>query len=38
MEKMMDPNLIGYYKINNAKPSKITIEYCHRIDFGNPAH
>ena len=33
--KMMDPNLIGYYIIDYAVPSKITTEYHYQINFGN---
>ena len=38
---MMNPNLkIGYYVhvhvIDYAIPSKMTIEYCYQINFGNP--
>ena len=35
MEKTMDPNLFGYYIIDNAIPMKITIEYHSKINFGN---
>ena len=35
MEKMMDPNLICNNIINYATSSKITIEYCYLINFGN---
>ena len=36
MEKMMDPNIIGYYIINCAIPSMITIVNRYQIDFGKP--
>ena len=37
MEKMMDPNSIGYYIIDYAIPPEITVYYCYQINFGNPA-
>ena len=36
MEKMMDPNIIDYYIMDCAIPSKITIEYRYQIEFGKP--
>ena len=34
-EKMMDPKSIDYYIIDCAIPTKISIEYCYQINFGN---
>ena len=35
MAKKMDPNLIDYYIIDCAIPSKIAIESTYQINFGN---
>ena len=31
---MTDPDLIGYYTVDYAIPSKITIKYCDQIYLG----
>ena len=36
MEKIMDANIIDYYIINCAIPSKIAIENRYQINFGKP--
>ena len=36
MEKMMDANIIDYYIINYAIPSKIAIKNRYQINFGKP--
>ena len=35
IEQIMNSHVIGYYIIDHVKPSKITIEYSDRADFGN---